>query len=91
MVAEFARAMYLNGREVVVLEALMVLQDWVFPLWALVFAILADCVTVVLQHMIYSVGVQMVLQSMVAYGPKVMVLEDMVVYGFLHLAGVVGG
>ena len=52
---------------------------------------LADCVTVVLQHMDYSVGVQMVLQSMVAYGPKVMVLEDMVVYGFLHLAGVVGG
>ena len=90
MVTEFVRAMYLNGREVVVLEALMVLQDWVFPCWALVCVILADCV-MVLQHMEYAVGVQMVLQSMVAYGPKVMVLEDMVVYGFLHLAGVVGG
>ena len=90
MVAESARAMNLSGGEVVVLEALMVLQDWVFPYWALVIAILADCV-MVLQHMEYAVGVQMVLKSMVAYGPEVMVLEDMDVYGDLHFAGVKGG
>ena len=57
----------------VVLEALMVLQDWVLPCWALVYAILADYV-MVLQHVVYAVGVQMVLQRLVAYGPEVMVL-----------------
>ena len=55
---ESVRATYLNGGEVVVLQALMVLQDRVFPLQALVFATWA---VVVLQYMVLNGTVQMVL------------------------------
>ena len=55
---ESVRATYLNGREVVVLQALMVLQDRVFPLQALVFVTWA---VVVLQYMVLNGTVQMVL------------------------------
>ena len=72
------------GREVVVLKALMDLQDRVYPLLAWGFVI---WVVMVLNWLAVLGIVQMVLESIAAYGTVEMVLQSIVAYGNLHSAG----
>ena len=78
------RKTYIIGGEVVVFEALMVLQDWVFPLLAWGFVIWA--VMVLKWLAVYGV-VQMVLESIAAYGMVEMVLQSIVAYENMHIVG----